>query len=124
MVGYLVYNAINPETNSATGTSSGFAGSVFLGGAYGYSYTSHGHTLDYGIPHVSNGLGQIPAGMLINGVAQIAVSPGFGRSQTYTDSATNAKTIVNDFKAWSIGITYQSGAPPSQVEGPSSMAKT
>jgi hypothetical protein len=89
MVGYLVHNAINPEIDPTTGTSSGFAGSVFLGGAYGYSYTSHGYALDYGIPHVSNGLGQISAGMLINGVAQVAVSRGFGPSQTYTDSATN-----------------------------------
>lgn len=115
MVGYLVYNAINPATSSA-GASSGFAGSVFLGGAYGYSYTSHSYTLDYGIPNVSNGLGQISAGMLVNGVVKIAVSRGFGPSQTYHDSATSAgaSTTVNNFKAWSIGITYQAPAPAAK----------
>jgi hypothetical protein len=111
MEAYLAYNAINPPTNSGAGTSGGFAGSVFVGGAYGYSYTSHGYAVNYGIPHVSNGLGQVSAGILVNGVVKIAVSRGFGPAQTYIDSTTNATTTVNNFKAWSIGISYQSPAP-------------
>jgi hypothetical protein len=107
MVGYLVYNAINP----ASGSTGGFAGSVFLGGAYGYSYTSHSYARDYGISGVSNGLGQVSAGMVINGIVSIAVSRGFGPSQTYIDSIAHATTTVNNFKAWSIGITYQSPSP-------------
>ncbi len=107
-VGYLVYNAINPPAGSTTG----FAGSVFLGGAYGYSYTSHGYILDYGIANRYNRLGQVSAGVLINGIVNIAVSRGFGPSQTYFDS-TNGRTVVNNFKAWSIGISYQS-APKQQ----------
>ncbi len=109
MVGYLVYNAINPA-GSSTGSTAGFAGSVFVGGSYGYSYTSHGYALDYGIPNVSNGLGQISAGIVVNNVVSVAASRGFGPTQTFTNSATNLPMTINNFKAWSIGITYQSQA--------------
>jgi hypothetical protein len=108
--GYLSYNAINPPDPSS-GSTNTFAGSVFLGGNYGYSYTSHGYALDYGIPKQGNSLGQISAGVVVNGVVAIAISRGFGPSQTYIDSTTNAKTTVNNFKAWSIGISYQKSAP-------------
>lgn len=105
---YFVYNAINPPS----GSSSGFAGSVFLGANYGYSYTSHGYARDYGFgPRVNNDLGQVSAGILITNVAKISVSRAFGPSQTYMDSTSLAKTKVNNFKAWSFGITYQSASP-------------
>jgi hypothetical protein len=111
--GYLSYNAINPP-DSSSGSSSSFAGSIFLGWAYGYSYTSHRYALDYGIPNQSNGLGQISAGILVNGVVKIAVSRGFGPTQIYKDSTSNLTTTVNNFKAWSIGITYQQKAAATQ----------
>jgi hypothetical protein len=104
--GYLQYNSIN-----STAGSNAFAGAVFVGGSYGYTYTSHGYARDYGFGgNVSNGIGQISAGILISGVAKISVSRAFGPSQTYIDSATMAKTTVNNFKSWSFGISYQS--PP------------
>jgi hypothetical protein len=108
---YLVYNAINPPDPSS-GSTSAFAGSVFLGGSYGYSYTSHAYTLDYGIAHQSNALAQISAGLVVNNIVKIAISRGFGPRQTYNDSTTNLPVTVNNFKTWSIGISYQSPAPP------------
>jgi hypothetical protein len=80
----------------------------------GYSYTSHGYARDYGFGNnVSTGIGQVSAGILISGVAKIAVSRAFGPSQTYVDSRSMAKTTMNNFKSWSFGITYQS-APPTK----------
>ncbi len=105
---YLLYNSINPPS----GSSSGFAGSVFIGGSYGYSYTSHGYARDYGFgQRVNNDLGQLSAGILITNVAKISVSRAFGPPQTYIDSTSMATTKVNNFKAWSFAITYQSVAP-------------
>lgn len=105
--GYLQYNSTDLASDS-----SDFAGAIFLGGSYGYSYTSHDYAREYGFgDQVSNGLGQISAGILINGVARITVSRAFGPSQTYIDSATTLRTTVNNFKAWSVGITYQAPAP-------------
>lgn len=98
--GYVVYNAIN-------------AGSVFIGGAYGYSYTSHGYARDYGIPNVSNRLGQISVGIMVNKDVSLTVSRAFGPPQTYFDNGLNRVNMVNNFKAWSIGIRYQS-SPPAQ----------
>ena len=52
--GYLQYNS----TNLAAG-SKDYAGAIFIGGSYGYSYTSHGYARDYGFGNnVSNGIGQ------------------------------------------------------------------
>jgi hypothetical protein len=107
--GYVQYNSINLAPNSQN-----FVGSLFAGGSYGYSYMSHGYARDYGFGNqVSNGIGVISFGVLINSSAKIVVSRAFGPSQTYTDSTTMARTTVNNFKAWSFGITYQS-APPAK----------
>jgi hypothetical protein len=107
--GYMQYNSINLATNSQT-----FVGSLFAGGSYGYDYMSRGYANDYGFGHqMSNGIGQISFGVLINSVAKITVSRAFGPSQTFIDNTTMARTTVNNFKAWSFGITYQS-APPAK----------
>lgn len=107
--GYVQYNSINLTANSQN-----FVGSLFAGGSYGYNYMSHGYARDYGFgSRTSNGLGLISFGILINSVAKITVSRAFGPSQTYVDSTTMARTTVNNYKAWSFGITYQS-APPSK----------
>ena len=107
--GYLQYNSINLTANTQH-----FAGALFLGGSYGYNYMSHGYATDYGFSSkVNNGIGQVSFGILLNDVAKISVSRGFGPSQTYMDSTTKAATTVNNFKAWSFGITYQS-SPPSK----------
>lgn len=106
--GFLQYNSINLAPNSQN-----FAGSLFFGGSYGYSYTSPAYLRDYGFASKqNNGIGQISVGIVINTVARISVSRGFGPSQTYIDSTTMVKTSVNNFKAWSIGVTYQSPTPP------------
>jgi hypothetical protein len=104
---YLQYNSTKKADDKV-----GFTGAVFVGGAYGYSYTSHGYARDYGFGNnVNAGVGQVSAGILINGVAKIAVLRAFGPSQTYLDSTSLAPVTVNNFKAWSFGITYQ--APPA-----------
>jgi Fibronectin type III domain len=104
--GYVQYNS----TNLAPGTSH-YAGALFFGGSYGYSFMSHGYARDYGFGNnVNHGIGQISAGILISGVATIAVSRAFGPSQTYIDSTTTTQTTVNNFKSWSFGITYQAPA--------------
>ena len=105
--GYLQSNSINLLPNSQQ-----FVGSVFIGGSYGYAFMSHGYARDYGFgTQVNNGIGQVSLGILLNGVAKITVSRAFGPSQTYIDSTTMAQTTVNNFKAWSFGIAYQSAAP-------------
>jgi len=109
--GYLQYNS----ANSAPKSSSDYAGAIFIGGSYGYSYTSHDYARDYGFgSNVNNGMGQVSAGILISGVAKIALSRAFGPSQTYIDSTSMTKTTVNNFKSWSFGITYQSPPPSGQ----------
>ena len=53
--GYLQYNS----TNLAPGSTK-FAGALFFGGSYGYSYTSHSYARDYGFgSDVSNGVGNV-----------------------------------------------------------------
>lgn len=104
--GYLQYNSINLAT-----ASQNFAGALFLGGNYGYSYMSRGYANDYGFSSMHNGLGQISFGIVLNGVARITVSRGFGPSQTYMDNTTKLKTTVDNFKSWSFGIVYQSATP-------------
>ena len=107
MEGYLQYNSANLASDSTE-----FAGAIFLGGSYGYSYTSHTYARQYGFgDRVSSGIGQISMGVLINGVARITISRAFGPSQDYIDGATMAQTRVNNFRAWSVGITYQAPAP-------------
>lgn len=109
MEGYLQYNSINLAPGSQN-----FAGALFVGGTYGYNYMSHDYTREYGFGNkFNNGIGQVSFGILINGVAKISVARAFGPSQTYIDSTTMAQTTVNNFKAWSFGIAYQS-APPSK----------
>jgi hypothetical protein len=101
---YGQYNSINLTPNN-----SDFAGSVFLGGSYGYTYMSHDYARDYGFgTQVNNRIGQISAGIVISGVAKIAVSRAFGPSQTFIDSASSTQRTVNNFKSWSFGIAYQS----------------
>jgi hypothetical protein len=109
MEGYLQYNSINLNTSGS------FQGALFFGGSYGYSYTSHGYARDYGFgKRVNNDIGQVSTGILINGVAKVSVSRAFGPSQTYIDSTTMAQTTVNNFKAWSFGIAYQSAPAASK----------
>jgi hypothetical protein len=103
--GYAQYNSINLTTDSST-----YLGAIFVGFAYGYDYMSHGYQRDYGFADVNNGVGQLSAGVLINGVAKIALSRGVGPSQTYIDSTTSKQTSTNSFKSWSFGITYQSSS--------------
>lgn len=108
--GYVQYNSINLIPGS-----SNFAGALFFGGSYGYSYTSRGYARDYGFgSHVNSDTGQISFGILINNVATIAISRAFGPTQTYIDSTTMLQTKVNNFKSWSFGITYQSTASASK----------
>ena len=75
----------------------------------------YGYARDYGFgKRVNNDIGQVSLGILINGVAKISVSRAFGPSQTYIDSTTMAQTTINNFKAWSFGIAYQSAAPATK----------
>ena len=105
--GYMYLNSTNNAPNSNL-----LAGALFLGGSYGFNYMSHDYAHDYGFGnHIQNGVGQISFGILLNNVAKISVSRGFGPSQTYFDSTAMAQTTVNNFKSWSIGITYQSPPP-------------
>lgn len=105
--GYLQYNSINLAPNSQN-----FAGSVFIGGSYGYNYMSHIYARDYGFANkVNNAIGQVSLGIVLNGVAKITVSRAFGPSQTYIDSTSMAQTTLNNFKSWSFGVTYQSPTP-------------
>lgn len=108
--GYMFLNSTNN-----TDKSNVLAGALFLGGSYGFNYMSHDYARDYGFgTHIHNGVGQISFGILLNGVAKISVSRGFGPSQTYIDSASMAQKTVNNFKSWSVGVTYQSPPPPAK----------
>jgi hypothetical protein len=112
--GYAQMNSTNlPTVGGGT-----FAGALFVGGSYGYSYTSHEYIRDYGIASPSNHLGQASAGVVLNGVAKLAFSKAFGPSQTYFDGTitpTPSKpTTVNNFKTWSFELSYQSAAPGSK----------
>ena len=106
--GYFQYNSTHISTDP-TGTN--FTGAVFVGGSYGYDYMSHGYARDYGFGNnVSNGIGQASLGVMINNVVKVAFSRAFGPSQTYIDSTSMKQTTVNNFKSWSIGISYQQAA--------------
>ena len=54
MEGYLIYNSINLAPGSDS-KSNIYAGGIFLGGSYGYSYTSHDYARDYGFGSVNRG---------------------------------------------------------------------
>jgi hypothetical protein len=104
--GYFIYNAINPPK----GASSGIAGSLFGGFTYGYAYTSHGYARDYGFGNaVHIAMGEVSAGIVLDTVATITVTRGFGPSQSYIDNTgmVPVHMNVNNFKTWSLGITYQ-----------------
>jgi hypothetical protein len=102
--GYLQYSSSNNAANSNDP-----AGSIFLSAMYGYSLMNHSYSLQNGFGgRVNSQIGQVGAGILISGVARIAVYRGFGPSQRYTDSSTMATTPVNDFNKWSVAIAYQS----------------
>jgi hypothetical protein len=104
MQGYLQYNSSNNAANST-----GPAGSIFLGGMYGYSLMNHTYSLENGFGgRINSQLGQVSAGVLLNGVVKLAVSRGFGPSQKYIDSTSMAQKVTNNFQTWSIGIAYQS----------------
>jgi hypothetical protein len=109
--GYLQMNSTNlPTTGGGT-----FAGALFVGGSYGYSYTAHQYIRDYGIANASNRLGQVSAGILLNGVAKLAFSKAFGPPQTYINGTVTptptTTTTVNNFKSLCFQLTYQSAAP-------------
>lgn len=106
------------STNLPTAGGGTFAGALFVGGSYGYSYTSHQYIRDYGIANASNRLGQVSGGIVLNGVATLAFSKAFGPSQTYYDGTVTptptTATTVNNFKSWSFQLTYQSAAPATK----------
>jgi hypothetical protein len=109
LTSFVQYNSINFLPNSQN-----FAGALFAGGSYGYSYTSPTYLRNYGFAgKQNNGMGQVFVGVVLNTVARISFSRGFGPSQTYMDSTTMAATKMNNFKVWSIGVTYQSATPPA-----------
>jgi hypothetical protein len=102
--GYLQYSSSNTAANSTDS-----AGSIFLSAMYGYSLMNHSYSVQNGFGgRVNSQIGQVGAGILISGVAKIAVYRGFGPSQRYTDSSTMATSSVNDFNKWSVAIAYQS----------------
>lgn len=114
--GYLQYNSINIAAGQKNSDQSDVpAGAVFIGGSYGYNYNSHDYARDYGFgTKVSSAMGQVSAGILLNGIAKITISRAFGPSQTYIDGTTMKQTTVNNFKSWSFGISYQSPPPAAQ----------
>jgi hypothetical protein len=111
--GYFQVNS----TNLAVGSST-FAGALFIGGSYGYTYTSHSYIRDYGIASPENRLGQISGGVILNGIAKLAFSRAFGPSQTYLDGTATptptTPTSINNFKTLSFELSYQSPAPGSK----------
>jgi hypothetical protein len=111
--GYFQVNSTNLVVGSST-----FAGALFIGGSYGYTYTSHAYIRDYGIAGPENSLGQISGGVILNGIAKIAFSRAFGPSQTYIDGTVTptpiTPTTINNFKTLSFELSYQSPAPGSK----------
>jgi hypothetical protein len=101
---YLQYSSSNTAANSNDP-----AGSIFLSAMYGYSLMNHSYSVQNGFGgRVNSQIAQVGAGILISGVAKIAVYRGFGPSQRYIDSSTMATSPVNDFNKWSVAIAYQS----------------
>jgi hypothetical protein len=82
---------------------------IFIGGQYGYAYTSHGYAREYGFVNKSNAqVGNVAAGLIVTGQFNISVLRQFGPSQQYILSTTGSRTVANNFKSWSFGIQYQS----------------
>ena len=111
------YAQVN-STNLPTVGGGTFAGALFIGGSYGYSYTSHQYIRNYGIASPNNALGQVSAGVMLNGIAKLAFSKAFGPSQTFFDGTItptpSQPTTVNNFRTWSFELSYQSAAPGSK----------
>lgn len=104
--GYLQYNSSNNAPNSSDP-----AGSIFLGGKYGYGLANHSYSVGNGFGgRVNYQLAQLSAGVLVNGVIKIAAYRGFGPSQKFIDGTAKTQKIVNNFQTWSIAIAYQSSS--------------
>ena len=102
--GYLQYNSSNNASNSTDP-----AGSIFVGGSYGYSLMNHTYSVQNGFGgRVNSQIAQLSAGILFNGGVRIAAYRGFGPSQKYIDSTSMAQKVSNNFQTWSIAIAYQS----------------
>ena len=87
--GYAVFNATNPAPSS---------GSLFIGGSYGYAYSSHSYARNYNFgPRLSHSIAELSAGILINGIGRVSISRAFGPRQDSTDN----------FKSWSFTLTHQ-----------------
>jgi len=108
--GYWQYDA-DPATATAPVP---FA--VWLGGQYGYAFTSHAYARDYGFFNKSNAdLGEAAFGLIVTGQFNISVMREFGPTQQYKDSVSGTDAKVNNFKSWSFSIQYQTkGLTPSQ----------
>jgi hypothetical protein len=113
-VGLEGYFQLTSSNNAAN--SSNPAGSIFLGGSYGYSLMNHRYSVQNGFGRrINSQIAQVSAGILLNGVAKIAVYRGFGPSQQYIDSTSMVQKTANNFQTWSIAIAYQkSGSGKSQ----------
>jgi hypothetical protein len=109
--GYFQLTSSNNATNSSNP-----AGSIFLGGSYGYSLMNHSYSIQNGFGgRINSQIAQVSAGILLNGVAKIAVYRGFGPSQQYIDSTSMVQKTANNFQTWSIAIAYQkSGSGKTQ----------
>lgn len=112
-VGLEAFMQYNSSNNAANSTSP--AGSIFLGGSYGYGLANHTYAVQNGFGgRVNYQLAQVSAGILINGVVKIAASRGFGPSQKYIDSSSMVQKVVNNFQTWSVAIAYQSSSAKSK----------
>ena len=101
--GYFQLTSSNSAPNSTDP-----AGSIFLGGSYGYSLMNHSYSIQNGFGgRINSQIAQLSAGILLNGVVKIAAYRGFGPSQRYIDSTSLVQKTANNFQTWSIAIAYQ-----------------
>ena len=99
---YYQYDSI-PSTGATPSTLS-----VFVGGQYGYAYTSGGYAQQYGFgKKTSAQVGDIGGGVLLSGQYNITVLREFGPAQAYVDATTGMPTQVNNFKSFTFSIQYQ-----------------
>ena len=69
---------------------------------------NHSYSIQNGFGgRIDSQIAQVSAGILLNGVAKIAVYRGFGPSQQYIDSTSMVQKTANNFQTWSIAIAYQ-----------------
>jgi hypothetical protein len=95
-VGLEGYFQLTSSNNAANSTDP--AGSIFLGGSYGYSLMNHSYSVQNGFGgRVNSQIAQVSAGILLKGVARIAVYRGFGPSQQYIDSTSMVQKTANNF---------------------------